>query len=271
MTQLTLAHHRRITYPITEQYGIGYIECCKAVDMLSKLPRASVGAVVSDPPFFIGMRRDEGGVGCDPWTGSAVATIDDMIAWYAPIAHHTSRVLRPGGACVIMGGSQSIAAWEVVAMRANLLWMADLTVLWNTGKPRARNFGSLATTIRWHSKPGYRHSFNSGTKRAIYSNVLVCDKVSIKDRHHPAQKPVELTNFLVSLLTEHSDLIVDPFCGSGSTLVSAAMCGRSFIGCDMDPLYCDVSRRRTKQLELEEADLKPLYLWVNGDLYPVEA
>ena len=261
----------KINYPVTEAYGTGVVQRAQALDVLSRLPRASVGAIVSDPPFFIGIKRNEGAAGSDPWVGSAVTTIDQMIDWYAPIAHHTARALRPGGACVIMGGSQSIAAWEVAAMRAGLAWMADLTVLWNTGKPRARNFGSLSTTIRWHCKPGYRHSFNSGKARAIYSNVLVCDKIPVKDRLHPAQKPVELTNFLVSLLTEHADCIVDPFCGSGSTLVSAAMCGRSFVGSDLDDAYCDIARKRTKQLELEEADLRPLYLWVNGDLYPVEA
>lgn len=200
-------------------------------------------------------------------------TIDDMLRWYAPIAHHAVRVLRPGGACAIMGGSQSIAAWEVCALRAGLVWMADLTVLWNCGKPRARNFGSLSTTIRWHSKPGFRHTFNSGEKRSIYSNVLVCDKVALKDRLHPAQKPVELMNVLVSLLTEYNDLVVDPFCGSGSTLVSAAMCGRRFAGCDNDTEhgYAEVARRRTMQLELEEAELKPISLWINGTLVPVEA
>jgi site-specific DNA-methyltransferase (adenine-specific) len=241
-----------------------------ALDLLSKLPANSVGGVVSDPPFFIGIKRDEGGAGFDPWVGKSVSTIDEMINWYSPVAMHTRRVLRPGGACVIMGGSQSIAAWEVAASRAGLVWMADLTVLWNTGKPRARNFGSLATTIRWHAKPGYRHSFNSGAKRAIYSNVLVCDKVPLKDRLHAAQKPVELTNFLVSLLTNEGDTVVDPFCGSGSTLVSAAMCGRNFIGCDLDAHNVGIATSRTRRIDLEEADLRPIYLWVNGQLTPIE-
>lgn len=240
-----------------------------AVDMLSKQPDNSAGAIIMDPPFFVSIGRAWGwkekrGVGVDPWTKDAVSSIDEMIEWSIPLAREVARVLRPGGASVVMGSSQSIAAWEVAVSRAELRWMAELMVLWNTGKPRVRNFGSLITAIRWHTKPGSRHVFNG--HKSIYSNVLVCDKVPIKDRLHVAQKPVELTNFLVSLLTNRGDLVIDPFCGSGSTLVSAAMCERNYLGGDIDIENCRIAETRAKRWELEEANLKPLYLWHNGIL-----
>jgi DNA modification methylase len=237
-----------------------------AIAFMKTLASGSVGAVVTDPPFFVGISRDGGGQGADPW--SDVAAIDDMLAWSKPLAVETFRVLRPGGAAVVMGGSQSISAWEIEAERAGLCWMAELTVLWNQGKARSRNFGGLTTTIRWHAKPGARHAFNSGDKRAIYSNVIVCDKISIADRVHPAQKPIELTNFLISLLSDENDLIVDPFCGSGSTLVSAAMCDRRFTGCDRDPANVAIACERVRHAEFE--DVGEICLWVNGTLYPVE-
>lgn len=239
----------------------------EAVPFLSTLSKGTVGAVVMDPPFFVGIGRDGGGQGEDPW--SDIAEIDGMIEWSMPLAEEVARVLRPGGAAVVMGGSQSISAWEVAAERAGLRWMAELTVLWNTGKVRARNFGGLTTTIRWHSKPGARHTFNSGDRRAIYSNVIVCDKVPIGDRVHPAQKPVELTNFLISLLTTESDIVIDPFFGSGSTLVSAAICERAFAGCDADLEYVEKARKRIRMAEFEE--MNEIYLWVNGVLHPFEA
>lgn len=239
-----------------------------AIDTLSR--SRNVGAIIMDPPFFIGIGRNDGGAGSDPWLGKDVSSMDQMVAWSVPLAEKCYRALRPGGATVVMGGSQSIAAWEVAASRAGLCWMAELTVLWNTGKPRARNFGSLTTTVRWHTKPGARHTFNSGDRRAIYSNVIVCTKIPNDDRLHPAQKPVELTNFFVSLLTRHDDVVCDPFCGSGSTLVSAAMCDRCWIGGDTDIECCNIARSRPLKLDLEAAQLRPLYLWVNNSLYKVE-
>lgn len=244
-----------------------------AVELLSTLPSNSIGAMIADPPFFISTGRasdwsQRRGVGSDPWV--PLSGTDAMVEWSLPLAQQVMRVLRPGGACVVMGGAHSISAWQVAADRVGLTWMAELMVLWNTGKPRANNFGSLTTTIRWHFKPGHRHTFNAGARRSIYSNVLVCDKVPLADRVHPSQKPVELTNFLVSLLTDEGDLIVDPFCGSGSTLVSAAMCDRPFIGGDAELAYCRIAETRVKRIELEEANLRPLFLWINGNLYPVE-
>lgn len=153
--------------------------------------------------------------------------------------------------------------------------MAELTVLWNTGKPRSQNFGSLHTHVNWYSKPGAKHTFNSGEQRSIYSNVLVCKKVPLAERLHPSEKPVGLTNFLVSLLTREenpgmgteADLVVDPFCGSGSTLVSAEMCERHWLGSDLNPTYCSAAETRIAHHELEHP--APVHLWVNNRLVEV--
>ena len=253
-------------------HGKGQIKHLPAVDLLAGIKAGSVGAVVTDPPFFVGIGRDGGGIDCDPWVSKgAASTLDEMIVWSIPLANQVARVLRPGGAFIVMGGSQSLSAMEVARDRAGLVWMAELTVLWNTGMVRARKFGSLTMTVRWYSKPGSRHTFSYGDQRAIYSNVLVCTKIPLKERYNPAQKPVELTNFLISLLTEEDDLIVDPFCGSGSTLLSAAMCGRRWIGGDADIAQCRIAETRIKRLELEEAGLRPLKLWTKrGKLKNVE-
>jgi DNA modification methylase len=236
-----------------------------ALELLRQQPTGSVGAIVTDPPFFISTKRDGGGMGDDPWAKD-VSSTDAMVEWYLPLAHEAFRVIRPGGACVVMGGAHSISAWQVAADRAGLVWMADLVVLWNTGKPRMRNFGGLHTSVRWHVRPGSRHVFNG--HRAIYSNILVCSKIPVHHRQHVTQKPVELTNFLVSLLTEPDDLIVDPFCGSGSTLVSAAMCNRRWLGGDVDIDYCRIAQKRALEHEMED-ELPPIWLWHNGKMREV--
>lgn len=243
-----------------------------ALELMAGLDRASVGAYVMDPPFFVNVGRasDWGkdcGMGADPW--ESISTIEAAIKWTTPHAAEISRTLRPGGSAVVMGGSQSLAAWEVSAASVGLNWMAEMVVLWNTGKPRARNFGSLSTAIRWYIKPGSRHAFNAGDVRSIYSNVIVAKKVPLDRRIHAAQKPIELTNFLVSLLSDPDDLIVDPFAGSGSTVVSAALCDRRWVAGDQDEKWAHIIERRVAHAELE--DTNPLYLWINNKLVPVAA
>ena len=61
---------------------------------------------------------------------------------------------------------------------------------------------------------------------------------------HPTVKPLELCRHLVRLVTTEGQVVVDPFCGSGSLLVAAMIEGRRAVGCDLDPRYVEVSRRR---------------------------
>lgn len=242
------------------------VECGDSAKIMTTIPDRSIGAVISDPPFFIGIGRNDGGFGADPWTGTSVSSVAAATDWALPFAIEIERVLRPGGACVVMAGSQASAVWMNVMEVVNMAWMAEITILWNTGKPRRRNFGSLTTRVIWFAKPGARHTWNCD-QQAIYSNVLVAKKPRQAEMIHPAQKPVEITNFLVSLLSKPGDVILDPFCGSGSTLVSAVLCGRDCIGIDMDRDNCKSAVRRIASAEVEHED--DIYLWVNNRLEEV--
>jgi site-specific DNA-methyltransferase (adenine-specific) len=226
----------------------------------------SIGAVISDPPFFTGMGRpanwsEKSNLGSDPWNHAA--SVHEAVDWATPFMLEFRRIVRKGGAVVVMAGVHASAAWMQAAEIAGLVWMAELMVMWNSGKPRLSNFGSLHTHILWFTVPGARHEWNS-TRKAIYSNLLVCKKVPIQHRHHPAQKPIELTNLLISLLTRRNDVVLDPFCGSGSTLVSAELCGRPFIGIDRESRNCNIAKRRVRDADVEEEE--PIHLWCNGRL-----
>lgn len=61
---------------------------------------------------------------------------------------------------------------------------------------------------------------------------------------HPAPFPVELPEQLIRLYTFADDLVLDPFMGSGSSLVAAARLGRRYVGYDLDDGYVDIARQR---------------------------
>jgi DNA modification methylase len=65
-----------------------------------------------------------------------------------------------------------------------------------------------------------------------------------ENRSHTTQKPVDL--MLWCLKWHNADMILDPFCGSGTTCVAAKMLGRRYIGIDISPEYCEISRKRLK-------------------------
>jgi site-specific DNA-methyltransferase (adenine-specific) len=66
--------------------------------------------------------------------------------------------------------------------------------------------------------------------------------------HHPAVFPAELIEMLLSLADlKPGDLVVDPFAGIGSTLVAAKKLGLSAVGMEIDPAYCEASRKRLEE------------------------
>ncbi len=61
---------------------------------------------------------------------------------------------------------------------------------------------------------------------------------------YPTQKPIKLLERIIRASTRVGGLVVDPFCGSGTTLVASFRLGRPFVGCDVGRLAIDTSARR---------------------------
>jgi modification methylase len=71
-------------------------------------------------------------------------------------------------------------------------------------------------------------------------------------KHHPAPFPLELAMRLVRMFSFSGDTVIDPFCGSGTTMVAAFRTGRNSIGIEIDPEYC---RMAARYLKAENTDL----------------
>lgn len=92
-------------------------------------------------------------------------------------------------------------------------------------------------------RPG-RKRWNGGGHPAVWTcNIL---KVG---NDHPTQKPLALVRRWVRDFTDPGDLILDPFMGSGTTLVAALHEGRRAIGVEKDEKYCEIARRRIAEAQ----------------------
>jgi site-specific DNA-methyltransferase (adenine-specific) len=112
----------------------------------------------------------------------------------------------------------------------------------NRWKGGAKPFGGAAG-LPYESVPG--HEDFGGASRFFYRA-----KVSKKERgegnNHPTVKPIALMRWFVRLVTPPNGVVLDPFCGSGSTLIAATKEGFGFIGIDFSPEYCGIALRRLK-------------------------
>ena len=80
------------------------------------------------------------------------------------------------------------------------------------------------------------------------ARFFYCAKASRRERgegnDHPTVKPLALMEWLVKMATREGQLVLDPFAGSGTTLLACASLGRRCIGIERDPHYCEIARAR---------------------------
>ena len=217
---------------------MGKVHNLPAHELLEGLDDDSASVIILDPPSAVG----------PPLETHDVALMTAVV--------ELARVLKPGGAVVALGDARTLATWELVASWAQLELVSEMVVLWDG----ASHNSTLHTGIRWHMKPGRRDPAYKGAK--VKSNVIVCAPVPAHHRTHPAQRPIELFNYLITLLTRHDDLVVDPFAGSGSALVAAALTERRWVGGDTDLTMCGIAQRRADNPEA--CILRPIRLWRRG-------
>ena len=69
----------------------------------------------------------------------------------------------------------------------------------------------------------------------------------------PTQKPVKLLQRVIELVTNENDIVLDPFCGSGTTCVAAKSLNRKFIGIDKNPDAISLSNKRLSEMIISES------------------
>ena len=80
--------------------------------------------------------------------------------------------------------------------------------------------------------------------RSLWSGLLRSAEKG--EFYHPTQKPVALMEWCLGFLDEN-DTVLDPFCGSGTTLLAAKNLGRLAIGIEIEPRYCEIAVKRLRQ------------------------
>jgi site-specific DNA-methyltransferase (adenine-specific) len=101
---------------------------------------------------------------------------------------------------------------------------------------------------RWKKTGGTRQSDITRDEFMTWTNgVWNFNGESKKRIGHPAPFPVELPRRCIKLFSFVDDLVLDPFLGSGSTLVACAQTSRRGIGIEVDENYCELARKRIQE------------------------
>jgi site-specific DNA-methyltransferase (adenine-specific) len=251
---------------------------------LSALPDGTVALVVTSPPYFAGKAYEE-----ELGEGHIPATYLEFLAMLRDVFAECARVLEPGGRIAVNVANlgrkpyRSLAA-DVISilqddlgllLRGEVVWAkaegASGSCAWGSfrspANPVLRDLTERvviaskgrfdrALTATQRRKAG-RPSVPTATNDEFLDATLDVWRFppeSARRVSHPAPFPVELPERLIHLYTYEGDVVLDPFCGSGTTLVAAARTGRHGIGFDTDPEYVELANERAKGAEAAPLD-----------------
>jgi DNA modification methylase len=231
--------------PYYQENGITlYLGDCR--EILMWLAPQSVDCVITDPPY--GIDYDSGPDGHAGKGSGRRSSIDDRLEGdKTPALYKSLGILRAH--CKPDCSLYIFYAWnktvETIQAVENGGFEVRNIIVWN--KNRAPFTGAqykckselmlycylTGESPQWHGK-------------ANENNVWDYDIEAVNE-YHPTQKPVPLLKRAIKNSSREGDLVLDPFCGSGSTLRAAKDLGRRAVGIEIEEKYCEIAAKRLSQ------------------------
>jgi len=238
---------------------------CRSSENMVELPDASVHLMVTSPPYNVGKDYDED------------FTLEEYLDFLKRVWREVHRVLVPGGrACINvanLGRKPYIPLHAYIArdmadlgflMRGEIIWdkgaSAAASTAWGSWKsPANPTLRDVHEYILVFSKGSFSRPRPEGREGTIAreefleftKSVWTFPAESAKKVGHPAPFPVELPYRLLQLYTYESEVVLDPFMGSGQTALAALKAGRGYVGYEIDDNYVGLAERRLRTFTTE--------------------
>lgn len=223
------------------------VVCGDNRDVLPTLPDKSVSHVITDPPY----RPDVQGLATsfNGFHGKRQFIKKERSFGYGSLSSRLRNQCGKEFARLVTGWALVFCDVESVA-----LWVKAMPGLRyvRTGawvKPNAapqfsgdRPAVGFEACVIAHAQGKLR--WNGGGLPAVWTELVPINGPSGGDRHHPTPKPIPLMLELVELFTDPDEVVLDPFCGSGTTGVACLRLGRRFIGIEKDAGFAQVAQDR---------------------------
>lgn len=199
------------------------------LEVMRGWPDKCVDLVLTDPPYGIGYSTSRG-----------------FASWDGKIDGDDTTEARDRGlsecARLCRGPIFCFGSWKIRPPDGT-----HTTIIWDKGA--ASGMGDLSIPFKQSFELihiiGYGEWVGKRTEGVLHHNIVTWESAG---RSHPMQKPESLIRDLISRV--NADLILDPFAGSGTTLVAAKQLGRKYIGIEIEPKYVAICKERLKQEQL---------------------
>ena len=215
--------------------------------------------IFADPPYFL----SNGGITCQ---SGKMVKVDkgDWDASQGPELNHEFNtewlrrcrdLLAEHGTLWVSGTMHVIYSVGFAMQQLEMKILNNVT--WQKPNPpphlAGRYFTHSTETLLWARKNDKaKHKYNYSLMKEINGGKQMKDvwtftapgKIEKSEGKHPTQKPLVLLDRIIRASTDEGDIILDPFLGSGTTMVAALLAGRNSVGIEQEKEFCELSKKR---------------------------
>lgn len=259
-----------LRHRVRPSVGLDQVIVGDCLEVLAKLPTASVDLVFADPPYNLQLDKDllrpnntrVDGVD-DEW--DKFTDFEEYDRFSRAWLRECRRVLKRDGAIWVIGSYHNIFRLGV-ALQDLGFWIQN-DIIWRKTNPmpnfRGKRFTNAHETLIWAARDRKsRVTFNYEAMKAGNDDLqmrsdwlfpICAGPERLKDANgrktHPTQKPEALLHRILVATTNPGDVVLDPFFGTGTTGAVAKRLGRRWIGIERDPEYAKAATERIDKVQ----------------------
>lgn len=186
-------------------------------EILPSIPDGCVDLIFTDPPYD-----------------------KETVPLYEDMAREAVRILRPGGSLICYLGQYAMTeVCDLVSRHLTFYW--PLCCL-HEGPGQVMSMRGIR--VKWKPMLWFVKGAGRFDTAAVVEDLIISTK---QKSSHPWQQSVTEARYYIEKLTPSGGLVVDPFCGGGTTAVAAKQAGRKWITCELDQEYAAIATKRIKE------------------------
>ncbi len=229
-----------------------------ALSILKTLPDSIVDVGVTSPPYNKGENKKGWLVTNVKYSGATDKLPENIYqAQQIDVLNEIFRITKPGGSFFY----NHKIRWERGEMFHPIDWLRKTKwiirqeIIWDrmiAANIRGWRFWQVEERIYWLYKPKGKNLIGEELKpkHAFFSSIWRFPPE--RENPHPAPFPIELpARVIFSIMDGRKGVVIDPYCGSGTTLVAAKILGHAFIGIEISDEYIKYAEKRIKKYDLE--------------------
>jgi DNA modification methylase len=245
------------------------IYCGDCIELLKDLPDNSVDLIFADPPYNLQLngdlyRPDQSKVEAvnDEW--DKFKSFKDYDIFCESWLKECYRVLKDTGSIWVIGSYHNI--FRIGYLMQNIgFWLLN-DIIWIKSNPmpnfKGTRFNNAHETLIWATKTkNSKYTFHYHSLKCMNDDlqmrsdwyIPICqgnERIKVNGKKaHTTQKPMDLLYRIIIATSNVGDLVLDPFCGSGTTAAVAKQLNRNYITIDKEQFYVNVATERVNNIE----------------------